>query len=140
MGEGRGDFIMIFEALLGVYITSIVLLLISTADLSKTIEKKIGKPLMKAYSRRNKEERTLIKSLKAIFTLVCPIYNTLSVLGIFMFTEAVLDATMESMKKDFTRWGIDFEKSKNVESEDYIVALEQLDGIKRLDEKVGDLS
>ena len=52
------------------------------------------------------------------------IYNTMALLGICMFTEEVLDVTMKEVKTDCIRWGIDFEKSKNVKSKDCIVFLQ----------------
>ena len=48
----------------------------------------------------------------------------MELLGICMFTEEVLDVTMKEVKTDCIRWGIDFEKSKNVESKDCIVFLQ----------------
>ena len=109
-----------------------------TVTACRILKKNIGKALFKAWNRRKKENNTIIGTLKSYLMIFLPVINTLYCIIIFFTFDNVVNELIESVKKDCTDWGIDFEKSKNVESEDYIVVLEELEGIKRVDKKEED--
>ena len=126
------------KILLVVYIVSVLLLLLEVYDCGRILKKNIGKALFKAWNRRKKENNTIIGTLKSYLMIFLPVINTLYCIIIFFTFDSIVNELIKSVKKDCTNWGIDFEKSKHVESDDYIVALEELEGIKRVDKKEED--
>lgn len=114
------------------YVLPAILVYLCCKSLANKIKRYMGKTVYEAYSRYSKEERSVIDYIKLSLCLLVPVLNILCLCILITHEDDIYLRTLNSIEKDFKRWGIDFQNSIEVNKNDYNIALDELNGLRRL--------